>query len=123
MPEVERAGACRYKGLAAGRSSEAVAPFLLTEDCPAGHARATTRILTCGATYKSSVICSADGKVLFNSPTTTNRGLIAISVADASATEGTDTAMAFTVRLSRFPGTPLTGACSRGRTERRRSGG
>ena len=57
---------------------------------------------TCGATAKSSVICTgAGGRVLSNSPEVTVQGPVAISVADASATEGTDDAVVFTVSLSR----------------------
>ena len=52
------------------------------------------------------MICTADGKVLSNSPAITIQAPVGISVADAEATEGTDAAMVFTVSLSRpAPGT------------------
>ena len=65
---------------------------------------------TCGDTHKSSVICTPDGRVLTESHSDSIEidGPIAITVADAEATEGTDANMVFTVKLSRWPVTELT---------------
>ena len=65
---------------------------------------------TCGDTPKSAVICTPDGRVLTESHSDSIEidGPIAITVADAEATEGTDANMVFTVKLSRWPVTELT---------------
>ena len=53
-------------------------------------------------------ICTADGKVLANSPVATVPGPLALSVADASATEGTDAALEFAVTLNRAASVTVT---------------
>ena len=49
----------------------------------------------------STAVCTSGGKALSNSPSATVRGPAALSVADAQATEGTDSHMEFVVSLSR----------------------
>ena len=54
------------------------------------------------------IACTRDDRPLSNDMTATIPGPVAISVADASATEGTDTAVVFTVSLSRPAPATLT---------------
>ena len=53
---------------------------------------------TCGA---ANAICTSDNRTISNSPTATVRGPAALSVADASANENTDTGLEFPVTLGR----------------------
>ncbi len=57
---------------------------------------------------ESAVLCTEDLRVLSNSPSITVKGPIAISVADAEATEGPNATMDFTVSLSRNAILPVT---------------
>ena len=54
-----------------------------------------------GACGTTGAVCTADGDQLSNSPNATVQGPAAISIADASAREGTDATMNFTVTLDR----------------------
>ena len=57
---------------------------------------------------KSAVLCTRDGRVLSNDVSRTILGPAGIWVDDAEATEGTDVAVEFTVRLSRPAFGPVT---------------
>ena len=67
-----------------------------------------TVTLSSGAACDSpAAVCTADGRALSNTISTTVRGPVAVSVADARAEEGTDETIDFAVTLSRAASGPV----------------
>ena len=75
---------------------------------PAGHGDVTVTLRGGRACGTHGAICTADGKVLWNTVTATVRGPAVLGVADAEAEEGRDATIDFTVSLSRAAPGPAT---------------
>ncbi len=74
---------------------------------PASRADVTVTLAGGAACDTPPAVCTADGRALSHTLATTVRGLVALSVADARAEEGTDDTLDFAVSLSRAASRPV----------------
>ena len=75
---------------------------------PSGHGDVVATLRGGRACGSHGAICTADGKVLWNTVTATVRGRPALDVADAEAEEGRDATIDFVVSLNRAASGPAT---------------
>ena len=75
---------------------------------PSGFGPVTVTLTGGGTCGSKGILCAADGRALSRTLTHTIPGPVAISVADADAREGTDSAIVFVVSLDRTPFAPVT---------------
>ena len=75
---------------------------------PSGFGPVTVTLEGGGACGSRGILCTADGRALSNTLTHTIPGPVALSVADANAREGEDSAIVFAVNLDRAATAPVT---------------